>query len=314
MIINGLHHITAICGNAQANIAFYTGVLGLRLVKVTVNFDDPGSYHLYYGNERGAPGTCLTFFAWPQGAKGEPGVGQATAIGFSVPYQSVRFWEDRLNEDKIETKLSPDKTQLTLQDPDGIELRLIEADDPREAWLPSGIGTDAAVRGFHTVYLSVGRADASVRVLEKMGFTKQTANTNRLGVGDQRPGKIVELIPSAKRSLGGVGTIHHVAFATPTDDTQTVCAYELSEIGVQPTTVQEREYFRSIYFRESSGVLYEIATSGPGFAVDEPVESLGSRLCLPPWLEKFRDKIESSLPKILTPGGVRIPDQTVTSA
>jgi glyoxalase family protein len=302
--LSGIHHVTAICGDAQKNIDFYALRLGLRLVKVTVNFDDPGSYHLYYGDERGAPGSCLTFFAWPNGSPGAPGFGQATIIRFSVPIDSLRWWAERLGlpvEDEGGSK------KIKLADPDGIALELVEAIDSRGPWLGSGIGAPYVIRGFHSVGLSVGRVESSIKTLEALGFSRTAPGALQFGIGENAPGQLVDLIETGQKSLGGVGTIHHIAFATPNDETQRACSEEVAELRLHPTQVQERQYFRSIYFREPSGILYEIATSGPGFTTDEPVETLGSRLCLPSWFEKFRGEIEAALPKIVTPGGNHIP-------
>jgi glyoxalase family protein len=306
MNLIGIHHITAICGDPQTNIDFYSGVLGLRLAKVTVNFDDPGSYHLYYGDELARPGTCLTFFAWPQGTQGKTGNAHATAIRFSVPPGSIGWWIDRLPESSALPDLQG-RPRVTCSDPDGIQLEFVEADDDRSPWIGYGIEAFNAIRGFHSVVLTVNRLQSSVRVLEAMGFSQLPDSTMTYALASMAPGNAVSFVISDERASPGVGTIHHVAFATPDEASQEEASRGLREIGLNPTPVQERQYFRSIYYREPSGVLYEIATAGPGFAIDESPDSLGERLCLPSWFESRRPEIERALPRILTPSHRNIP-------
>jgi glyoxalase family protein len=310
----GIHHITAIAGEAQQNVDFYAGVLGLRLVKRTVNYDDPGTYHLYFGDDRGRPGTLLTFFPWPGAPRGRHGVGQASVVSFSVSPDSLGFWEERLASREItaERLESPfDEPALAFSDPDGLRLELVA--DPREdlghPWTASSVPVGQAIRGFHSVALLEHTSDDTEALLtEVMGFglVKAVGHRRRYGVGEGGLATWVDVVSAPDSSPGhvAVGTVHHVAWRAATDEAQQRWRQRLVEASLAVTPVLDRRYFRSIYFREPGGVLFEIATDPPGFTVDEAPEALGTGLRLPPWLEPLRHTIEARLPALrLPPGG-----------
>jgi glyoxalase family protein len=305
--IRGIHHVTAIARGPQVNLDFYTGVLGLRLVKRTVNFDDPGSYHLYYGDEVGSPGTILTFFPWPRARLGSRGAGQATVTSFSVPAGTLGRWVERLDSLGVghgEPRERLAEEALTLFDPDGLELELVaQAGDGRAPWTGGPVAPEMAVRGFHHVTLCEWNPEVTARVLtEAMGFrlAGEAGERSRFEAGAGGPGARVDVLasPGAERGQVSAGTVHHVAFRVAGDREQLAWRRRLAAAGLQVTPVQERQYFRSIYFREPGGVLFEIATDTPGFAIDEPVASLGAGLKLPSWLEPSRREIESALPPL----------------
>jgi glyoxalase family protein len=306
--LTGLHHITAISSDAKRNLQFYTQVLGLRFVKKSVNQDDTGTYHLYYGNYTGAPGTALTFFPWAGLARGRPGKGQSYATAFSVPASSLPFWQERLARLNVTTY--PVETRfgdqvLPFQDHDGLRLELVATTeiDARPPTPSAEIPAEFAIRGFHSSTLAVNDAAPTAAVLTRqMGYTAkaQDGHRTRYAVAAGGPGTYVDVTtdPSIPRGLNGAGTIHHVAFRTPTDDTQLAARQTLVASSLHVSPVIDRAYFKSIYYREPNGVLFEIATDQPGFAIDEPVESLGTKLSLPPHLEPYRAEIEAGLPKI----------------
>ena len=308
MNLLGLHHITAIASDPRQNLDFYTRVLGLRFVKKSVNQDDPGTYHLYYGDYAGSPGTVLTFFPWMGLRRGRPGHGQAYATAFSIPAGSLTYWQERLTRLAVST--APIETRfddqvLTVFDPDGLRLELIataEADQRPPA--PSkDVPAAHGIRGFHSSTLALTEAGPTAAVLtQTMGHRElaRTTTRTRFTVAKRGPGTYVDLQvdPAQPRGLNGAGTIHHLAFRTPDDATHTLAHQEVAQHGLQVSPVIDRAYFKSIYYREPGGVLFEIATDQPGFAIDEPVESLGSRLGLPPRLEPFRTEIEAALPKL----------------
>jgi len=310
--IAGIHHVTAMAGDPQANVDFYTGVLGLRLVKKTVNFDDPGTYHLYYGDEVGHPGTIMTFFPWPMARRGVQGAGQATVTAFSVPEGSLGFWTERL--DRLGIPFDGPKTRfeeevLTVLDPDGLRLELIaRAGDGRPGWDKGPVQPEHAVRGFDGVTLTEWNLDITEGVLAgTMGFQRvgEQGDRVRFAAGSSRVDVLAS--PSAARGHISAGTVHHVAFRAADEADQLAWREAIAESDLYVTPVLDRQYFRSIYFREPGGVLFEIATDPPGFTRDEPVESLGTALKLPPWLEESRSRIEEVLPPIEvheTAGGV----------
>lgn len=309
---SGIHHVTAMCGDAQTNIDFYAGVLALRLAKVTVNFDDPSTYHLYYGDGTGAPGSAMTFFPWPNAPKGQIGTGQVGATAFSVPAGSLDFWTARLQS----AGLHPDKFErfgavgLSFRDPDGLVLELIEAQDGREPWVTTEVGQDVAIRGFHSTTLLSANPESTLDTLEALGFVQQGIEGGRvrLDTGHGGPHQIVDVMTGPiQKGYGGVGTVHHIAFRAEDDDNQDELSRAAESKGFMPTTVQERCYFRSVYFRESGRILFEIATDQPGFTIDEDTTALGSALRLPDWFEPHREKIEASLVPVTTPAGVTIP-------
>jgi len=306
--LTGLHHVTAISSDAKRNLRFYTQVLGLRFVKKSVNQDDTGTYHLYYGNYTGAPGTALTFFPWAGLPRGRPGKGQSYATAFSVPADALPFWQERLARLNVTTH--PVETRfgdqvLPFQDHDGLRLELVATGevDNRPPTPAADVPARFAIRGFHSSTLAVTDAAPTATVLtEQMGYTllSETTHRARYTVADGGPGTYVDLLtdPAIPRGLNGAGTIHHVAFRTPSDATQVAARQTLVANSLQVSPVIDRAYFKSIYYREPNGVLFEIATDQPGFAIDEPVETLGTKLSLPPHLEAYRAEIEAGLPKI----------------
>ena len=307
--IEGIHHVTALARDPQVNVDFYTGVLGLRLVKKTVNFDDPGTYHFYYGDEQGRPGTIITFFPWPMAKRGTHGAGQATATAFSVPEGSLGWWAERLEKLGIaaeEPKLRQgfDEEVLTLLDPDGLKLELVaRAGDDRAPWTGGPVQAEHAVRGFDGVTLTEWNPEVTAAVVRDfMGFRPAGEGKDRFRfeAGAGGPGTRVDILarPDAPRGHVSAGTVHHVAFRLADDPAQAAWYEELTEEGFHVSPILDRQYFHSIYFRERGGVLFELATDRPGFATDEAVEALGSGLRLPPWLEPDRGRIEEILPKV----------------
>ena len=307
----GLHHVTAICSDPQANADFYTGVLGLRLVKRTVNFDDPTTYHLYYGDDLGRPGTILTFFPWPGAPRGRPGTGQTTAVAFAVPPRSLDAWMERLAEravefDAIEERLG--ERVLPLRDSDGLALELVETSEAsaREWWRDGSVPAPMAVRGFHGVTLTIEGYERTAELLSKvMGFAHAGSAHERFRyvAAGEEPGRVVDLICAPGKPLGRIaaGSIHHVAFRCASDEEQAAWRERLAKAGMNVTPPLDRRYFHSIYFREPGGVLFEIATDPPGFTFDEKAEALGTSLRLPEWLEPKRRYIEERLPPLATP-------------
>lgn len=309
-MINGIHHITAMCSDPQRNVDFYSKQLGLRLVKVNVNMDDPGTYHFYFGDRVGSPGSALTFFPWPDYAKGVVGSGQVAATAFSVPRGSLEFWKHRLPEaDRFERF---GDLGIAFRDPDGLPFELIESDDSREPWSGGEILSDQAVRGFHSATLWSRNPEATAKLLTGlMDFHETGAEVGRtrFSAGDGKPHQIIDIGDASRRPIGrtGAGSNHHIAFRVKDDVAQAEAVEKLRSAGLGVTEVQERFYFRSVYFREPGHILFEIATDLPGFTADEPVERLGERLCLPPWFEARRNDIERVLPRFTTPTGVVIP-------
>jgi glyoxalase family protein len=305
--IKGIHHITAMASDPQANVDFYTGVLGLRLVKKTINFDDPGTYHFYYGNETGTPGTILTFFPWPMARRGTRGAGQATVTSFSVPQGSLGYWTERL--DRFGALFEPPRTRfdeevVTLFDPDGLQLELVaQAGDGRLPWEVGPVPAEHAIRGFEGTTLTEWNPEVTSEVLTGiLGFRSagQEGSRFRFEVGAGGPGARVDVLaaPSAERGRISAGTVHHVAWRVADEAVQERWRQTIAGSGLSVTPILDRQYFRSIYFREPGGVLFEIATDPPGFTYDEPVEALGSGLKLPPWLEPDRKRIEAVLPPV----------------
>jgi glyoxalase family protein len=306
--IAGLHHVTAMAGNPQRNVDFYTGVLGLRLVKKTVNFDDPGTYHLYYGDEVGHPGTILTFFPWPLARRGVQGAGQATVTSFAVPAGSLGYWTERLA--RLGVAFDPprrrfDDEVLTVLDPDGLRLELVaRAADPRAPWSGGPVPAEHAVRGFDGVTLTEWNLDVTAEVLAgTLGFERVGEEGDRVrfaAVSSDEGGTRVDVLaaPAAVRGHVSAGTVHHVAFRAADEADQLAWREAVADSGLHVTPVLDRQYFRSIYFREPGGVLFEIATDPPGFTRDERVADLGTALKLPDWLEPSRERIEAELPPI----------------
>lgn len=304
--VTGLHHLTAIATDAQANIDFYAGLLGLRLVKKTVNFDDPSAYHLYYGDGAGSPGSIITFFYWPAGRRGQIGAGQTSAITFSAPENSLDYWQGRLqrHDVAVERRTRFGETVLAFSDPDGIPVEIVAVtNDPRGGWTGSGIPAESALRGMHTAELTVSDSEPTSDLLATlMGYTlvRREDNRTRFEAGPGGSGHYVDVIGGAKapRGSGGAGTIHHIAFRVADDAAELDMQERLMNAGYHVSDVRDRDYFRSIYYRERGGILFEIATDVPGFAVDEPAESLGTALKLPKQFEPGRTEIEAALPPL----------------
>lgn len=304
--ILGLHHITAITNNAQRNYDFYTHVLGLRLVKKTVNFDDPSTYHFYYGNGTGTPGTILTFFPWEGIGPGRNGIGMATEIGYAVPDDSLDNWIGRFRELGVsmgEQGKRFGEMVLPFTDPDGLALDLIvpKQSDARQPWETESIKQDMATRGFHSVTLTVQKLDATAKLLtDVFGYRLQAQEGNRyrFQTDTVSTASIVDLLEMPDGTLGrnAAGTNHHVAFRVANDAVQMEFREKILTSGLQVTPKIDRDYFFSIYFREPGGVLFEIATDNPGFTVDEALNELGSNLKLPKQYEGSRAKIEKALP------------------
>ena len=314
--IGGIHHVTAIASDPQRNLDFYAGVLGLRLVKRTVNFDDPGTYHFYFGDAVGTPGSILTFFPWPGSQRGRQGPGQVAVTSFAIVPRSVGFWVERLVRHGIahegpaahELGIRSERV-ISFRDPDGLLLELVASPEAegRPAWGEApGISAEHAIHGFHSVTLWVEQEDATTEVLVKtLGFRAVGAegSTRRLAIGDGGPGTVVQVRSTGgfMQGVSGPGTVHHVAWRVPDSATQLAVRDLVGQAGLEATPVIDRHYFRSVYFREPGGVLYELATNSPGFAIDEPVERLGEKLTLPPQFESRRAEIEALLPPVHRP-------------
>jgi glyoxalase family protein len=307
---SGIHHVTAIAGDPQRNVDFYGGLLGMRMVKKTINFDDPGTYHLYYGDGAGTPGSIMTFFPWASAPRGRIGAGQLTVTSFSVPASSLGYWTERLVEGGVRFEKPEDRfgdTVLRFPDPDGLRLELFAAaEDTREGWADGPVPADNAVRGFHHVTLAVADPSPTADLMTTtLGFrqTGEAEGRTRYEAGEGGPGNTVDVADGTgfPRGTRGVGTVHHVAFRVPDEETQLELREQVAALGYDVTPVRDRNYFRSIYFREPGGVLFEIATDPPGFAVDEEPEHLGESLRLPSWLEPQRDQLEDLLPPLRIP-------------
>jgi glyoxalase family protein len=332
----GIHHITAIARNPQRNIDFYSGLLGMRLVKLTVNFDDPTTYHLYYGDSLGHPGTILTFFPWSEAPKGYRGTGQVTAISFLIPSGSMSYWTDRLKRNGI-SFVGPSKRFsdefVSFYDPDGLMLELISPSSNvfrkqehhhqlDNVWKESPITKEHAIIGFHSTTLSEEGYERTASLLaDTMGFQLVAKDTKegrfRFGIVENNSnqeggaaassslGSIVDLVcqPDISRGYVGIGTVHHIAWRAASDKHQMDLRKRIvKEAHLNPTPVIDRIYFHSVYFREPGGILFEIATDPPGFAIDEGPEDLGKQLKLPQWLEPVREKIKQVLPPVNLPG------------
>jgi glyoxalase family protein len=304
----GIHHVTAICGKAARNLDFHSRTLGLRFVKKTVNFDDPGTYHLYYGDEQGRPGTILTFFAWDHAAPGRAGVGQAQETAFRVPAASLGYWTHRFVEKGVEHGAIEKRfgePVLAFADPDGMRLALVgvAGAEQEPAWSSENIPAEHAVRGFYGVTLLLGQAAPTGSVLtDVLGFSEVGRENSlvRYRADGAAFGSVINIREAGDflRATMGRGAVHHVAFRAADDAAQAAMAKRARAHRLSPTEQIDRQYFRSVYFREPGGVLFEIATDQPGFAVDEPVESLGAALKLPKFLEPRRKELEAALPAL----------------
>jgi glyoxalase family protein len=307
--ILGLHHVTATVDDAQADLDFCLDLLGMRLVKKTVNFDNHDVYHFYYGTERGEPGTIWTTFPYKgKGVReGVKGAGQVVTTSFSVPASSMGFWQARLRDAGIDAREGDRRFgEETLQfaDPSGLWFELVGSDrDTRAPWTANGVGADAAIRGLHSVTMTVRSGGATRRLMtDLLGYrvVDEMANATRFTAGGDAAGHAIDVVvdPLASAAVNGMGTVHHVAMAISTDDEQLRLREELLRWGLRVTEVRDRCYFNSIYFREPGGVLFEVATVSPGFTVDEGLGELGRGLKLPPWEEQHRPSIEANLPVI----------------
>jgi glyoxalase family protein len=304
--ILGLHHITAIASNARRNQEFYTKVLGLRLVKKTVNFDDPGTYHFYFGNETGAPGTILTFFPWEDIGEGRTGTGMATEIGYSVPADSLEFWKERFDNAGVkhgEISQRLGEQFLPFQDPDGLNINLIVSGDNRTPWTTDEISAQYAIRGFHSVTLKLRSIKPTATILTDIfGYqlSQQEGARSRYITDAVENASIVDLVEAPSESAGynAAGTNHHVAFRVKDDTILMEFREKIVKKGLQITPKIDRDYFFSLYFREPGGVLFELATDNPGFTRDEPLNELGTHLKLPKQYESSRARIEAVLPKL----------------
>jgi len=303
-LVTGIHHVTALADDAQKNVDFYTGILGLRMVKKTINFDATDVYHLYYGNETGAPGTIMTFFPYSGLIRGRHGKGQMTTTSFSVPVLSLDYWLKRLSKFNIQhtepQQRFDDETFIYLEDVHGLGLELVFNDkDQRPGFSYGQIPLEHSVKGFYGVELSEEGYERTAGLLtELMDHKLISEKGNRFRYSaSNRPGDFVDVLctPESMRGLGGSGTIHHLAFATADDNSQLQAREKLLSKGYNVTPVLDRQYFHSIYFREPGGILFEIATLPPGFMVDEPLAALGQALKLPPWEEPSRAEIEKGL-------------------
>lgn len=305
MKLHGLHHVTAIASDAQRNHNFYTGILGLRLVKVTVNFDDPSAYHLYYGDGVGTPGTILTFFIWKSAFPGRAGVGQPVAVAFSIPQASFGYWLERLQEKGLRA-IGPlerfGEKFVLLKDPDGMTVELVAeaADRPFDAWTEGPVPAEHAIRGLHGVTVLESGYEETAGFLENdLGMSRiaEEHSVFRYAFDAGIPSFLdLKCAPDYLAGTMGTGAIHHIAFRAKDGAEQNEWLSALSHHGHNVSPVMDRVYFRSIYFREPGGVLFEIATDQPGFTADEPRAQLGSSLALPPWLEAERSSIQASLP------------------
>lgn len=306
--ISGLHHVTATVDDAQQDLDFYIGLLGLRLVKKTVNFDNSGVYHFYYGNRTGAPGTIMTTFPYRnQGVRqGVKGTGQIVTTAFSVPSSAVDFWRDRLINAGLTCEESTifEAPTLSFSDPSALALELIGVpSDDRTPWTTDEIDMTKGIRGLHSVTLSLQDPDPTIKLLsETLGFSVKQSEGNRirLDVGQGGAGRTLDILHEPDRPSGknGLGTVHHVALAIASDEAQADLRADLVAMGYQVTEIRDRKYFRSIYFRTPGGILIEVATTTPGFAVDEPEDALGRNLKLSAWDEPDRTMIEAALPEI----------------
>ncbi len=312
--IPGIHHVTALSGTAQDTLDFYAGVLGLRLVKTTVNFDDPTTHHLYYGDTMGRPGTVLTFFPWPRAAQGRAGGGMVYTVAFAVPEGSLGDWQEHLEAAGVEVEEDErfGDSVLRVPDPNGLSIELVASSEMETAtpWTDGPVPEGLAPRGFHAPTLPVFTGDRTVELFrEVFGWSQAGEEGDRLrfrapeaeGVGTLVDLQVRDRHPSGRM---GKGAVHHIAFRARDAEEQKSWQAALREQGLQVTGVKDRQYFQSIYFRDpewTSGILFEIATEGPGFLTDESEEALGQELKLPPWLEERREELERALPRLTPP-------------
>jgi len=312
----GIHHVTCIASDPQQNLDFWVETLGLRLVKRSINQDDPSTYHFFFADAEGTPGTSMTFFPWGNTPQGKVGSGQVARTAFRVPEGSLDFWEDRFDEYGVEYDDRIERfgeTVLPFRDPDGLPVELVAVeipdDDPTVPWT-AFVPESVAIRGFHSVTLWLADPDPTENLLETMGFERvgtetaedDTPGDERTRFGASSPvGTYVDILPTIEAGRQGAGTVHHVAFQTPTDDDQESMRAAVRSLDLSPTRQIDRHWFRSVYFREFGGVLFELATNGPGYDSDEPLSELGEGLVLPGQFETRRAEIEADLPDVTIP-------------
>ena len=302
----GIHHITALSGDAQRNAEFYVRSLGMRLVKKSVNQDDPGTYHLFYGNADGSPGSGLTFFPWPMAIQGKPGLGEAVQVALAVPSGSMEYWAERFGNEGIDFDGPYDRfgqQAIGFKDPDLMKLELVfdEQVDSLPGWDKGSVPEEYGIRGFRGTTLNLKEQGPTADVLETLfGFKKSDHHGNRWHYTTDAPigGSVIIEEGESKPSANGRGIIHHVAFRAADDEALVALRKKVIEMGLSPSHVIDRHWFHSVYFQTPGGVLFEIATDGPGYDVDEDPDKLGQKLILPPWLESKRDAIEKRLPEI----------------
>ena len=308
--VNGVHHITAIAGPAQENLDFYAGVLGMRLVKRSVNQDDPGTYHLFYADDVGSPGSDLTFFPWKNMPRGRRGTGLTNEVSLAVPAGALGFWAERLQAHGVTAERSVrfGEATLTFEDPHGLIVSLVETADPREftPWADSPVAEAYQIRGLHSVRIVERDLEPTVSFLTTgMGLTKiaEEGGWERYAVAGGGSGRVIDLQaqPNERRGTWGVGSVHHVAWRVPDDAAERAAQEQVFGAGAHPTQVIDRFWFKSVYFKEPGGALFEIATDGPGFGIDENPATLGETLVLPPFLEPHRAEIERRLPPLSLP-------------
>jgi glyoxalase family protein len=309
MTIHGIHHVTAIASDPQHNLDFYSGLLGLRLVKRTINFDDPGTYHFYFGDAVGTPGTILTFFPWPRARRGTRGAGEVEATAFAIPTDSVGYWLERFKDHHVSAERAPERfgeEVIRLADTDGMSLELIASspDAGVQPWTDGPVPAEYSIRGFHGVSAALeSHEDTATLLTETFGhrLVQETANRFRFApLGGGGAGRTIDLIRRSGSPSGqlGAGSVHHIAFRVPDDAEQKTWREKLVSLGYDVSPIMDRVYFHSIYFREPGGVLFELATDPPGFTKDETAAELGTSLRLPPWMETARPDIERMLPRI----------------
>lgn len=312
----GIHHVTCIAGDPQRNIDFWVETLGLRLVKRSINQDDPSTYHFFFADAEGTPGTSMTFFPWGEMRQGKVGTGQVARTAFRVPEGSFDYWEERFEQYDVSYEERTERfgeSVLPFTDPDGLPIELVEVeippDDNTVPWTEF-VPEASAIRGFHSVTLWVADLDPTIEVLEAMGLDqRETEPATAATQADERTrfaaagsvGTYVDILPTIQGGRQGHGTVHHVAFQTPTDDDQAGIRDAVRRPGVNPTQQIDRHWFQSVYFREPGGILFELATNGPGYSSDEPLDSLGESLVLPGSFAERREEIESQLPNISVP-------------
>lgn len=309
--VHGIHHVTCIAGNAQENLDFYVALLGMRLVKRSVNQDDPGTYHLFFADRVGNPGTDLTFFPWPQMEPSRLGIGLTVEVSFAIAPGSLAYWQDRLQRSIVEHSTPETRfgeTTLAFKDVHGLQLALVETSDERQfvPWEHSPVSPEHQLRGMHSVRLWERKLDHTEKILtQRMGFVLlgEEDGWHRYGVEGGGSGKLIEIkeLPEERRGQWGTGAVHHVAWRVKDSDEQMSLREGIANAGLRPTPQIDRFWFKSVYYKEPGGVLFELATDGPGFDRDEDLEHLGEQLILPPWLEAQRKEIEAALPPLEMP-------------